>query len=222
MAIATATKETVMTNVSTPSTQSRYVILASMAFDATGEQALREAARIAELHPNSELHVVHVVLEDGPAGSTRELVALDHRLERAPAEMERRIEQVWAEVPRTVIAHIRAGAPSRSILQTAVDIDADLIVVGTHQRRGMEKLMLGSVAEQVLRHAHCPVLVAMPKDYTGKGHSDSIQPPCAKCVETRTQSLGKQYWCDQHSHTHAKPHVYEPSDHKRSSMMPTY
>jgi hypothetical protein len=42
-----------------------------------------------------------------------------------------------------------------------------MIVVGTHARRGVEKLILGSVAEQLVRDAHVPVVVAHPKDFEG-------------------------------------------------------
>jgi nucleotide-binding universal stress UspA family protein len=53
--------------------------------------------------------------------------------------------------------------PSQLILKVAGDLDADLIVIGTRSSRGIRKVILGSVAEQVLRHAHCDVLVVPPR-----------------------------------------------------------
>ena len=50
------------------------------------------------------------------------------------------------------------GSSSREIVTAARENDADLIVIGTHGRRGLSRLILGSTAEAVLRHAHCPVL----------------------------------------------------------------
>ncbi len=47
----------------------------------------------------------------------------------------------------------------KGILESAADLGADLIVMGSHGRRGLQKLMLGSVTSQVLSHAHLPVLV---------------------------------------------------------------
>jgi nucleotide-binding universal stress UspA family protein len=47
----------------------------------------------------------------------------------------------------------------KGILETATQIGADLIVMGSHGRKGLEKLILGSVTSQVLSHAHLPVLV---------------------------------------------------------------
>jgi nucleotide-binding universal stress UspA family protein len=45
----------------------------------------------------------------------------------------------------------------------AADVGADVIVVGSHGRGAIERLLLGSVSEQVVRHAPCPVLVVRPK-----------------------------------------------------------
>jgi K+-sensing histidine kinase KdpD len=50
------------------------------------------------------------------------------------------------------------GDPSAVILDVAREINADLIVLGTHGRKGISRLFVGSVAEQVVRKAECPVL----------------------------------------------------------------
>jgi nucleotide-binding universal stress UspA family protein len=54
---------------------------------------------------------------------------------------------------------VEEHTPWRGILETASAINADLVVMGSHGRRGLEKLVLGSVAQRVLQHAHLPVLV---------------------------------------------------------------
>ncbi len=54
---------------------------------------------------------------------------------------------------------VEAHAVYKGILSTAQQVGADLIVMGSHGRRGLEKLMLGSVTSQVLSHAHLSVLV---------------------------------------------------------------
>jgi nucleotide-binding universal stress UspA family protein len=56
-------------------------------------------------------------------------------------------------------ALLRMGDPRDMILQQAAQTRADMIVMGTHGRRGFEHLVLGSVAESVTRYATCPVLV---------------------------------------------------------------
>lgn len=52
------------------------------------------------------------------------------------------------------------GVPGQAIVDTAADLGADLIVVGSHGASGLERVLLGSVSEFVVRHARCPVLVA--------------------------------------------------------------
>jgi nucleotide-binding universal stress UspA family protein len=58
-----------------------------------------------------------------------------------------------------VKAFVMTGKPAETIIQTAADRNADLIVVGSHGRTGLERLMLGSVTERVIVLASCPVLV---------------------------------------------------------------
>jgi nucleotide-binding universal stress UspA family protein len=50
------------------------------------------------------------------------------------------------------------GAPAFTIVDVAKEGNYDMIVIGTHGRTGLPRVMLGSVAENVVRHAHCPVL----------------------------------------------------------------
>jgi nucleotide-binding universal stress UspA family protein len=55
---------------------------------------------------------------------------------------------------------VRQGDPRREIVEAAKDWDAELIVVGSHGRTGLQRLILGSVAEYVVRHAPCSVEVS--------------------------------------------------------------
>ena len=59
----------------------------------------------------------------------------------------------------TTETFLEDGKPSLEILNKALQVDADLIVIGTHGRTGLEHLLMGSVAEYVVRHSKCPVLV---------------------------------------------------------------
>jgi nucleotide-binding universal stress UspA family protein len=195
-------------------TQPPFVVLAAVAFDDSGEQALRAAARSAELRAISELHVVHVSLTAKPDAALAQA-----SFGTIPDELYARIQAIPTLRPLKVTAHLRTGAPARAILQTAADIDADLVVVGTHKRSGVQKLMLGSVSEQVLRDAHCPVLIAMPKDHLGASKADVVEPPCADCVNARKSSANQHYWCERHARTQLRPHVYEPSDSRPAGPM---
>jgi nucleotide-binding universal stress UspA family protein len=54
------------------------------------------------------------------------------------------------------------GEPVEKIVELAAASDADLIITSTHGAKGLEKILLGSVAERVLKRAHCPVLIMNP------------------------------------------------------------
>ena len=64
----------------------------------------------------------------------------------------------------SVLEFLEAGNPSDEIVKAAKAWPADLIIVGSHGRGGVERVLLGSVAEAVVRHAHCPVLVVRSQE----------------------------------------------------------
>ena len=59
---------------------------------------------------------------------------------------------------------IPVGTPSEEIVKAAEEWSADLLVIGSHGRRGMQRALLGSVAETVMRHAPCPLVVVRAKE----------------------------------------------------------
>lgn len=59
---------------------------------------------------------------------------------------------------------VRIGSPGHEITEYATEINADLIVVSSHGYHGIKRMLLGSVAESVIRHAHCAVLVLRRQD----------------------------------------------------------
>jgi nucleotide-binding universal stress UspA family protein len=75
-------------------------------------------------------------------------------------------DQLWPALNRmkapegdvTIERRLEIGDPATVIMDLAKELHADMIVLGTHGKRGLERLLLGSVAEQVLRRATCPVL----------------------------------------------------------------
>lgn len=87
------------------------------------------------------------------------------------AVLKRRGEQAVSAVEKMAEAHdvavetaVIEGDPAESILAYADEIDADVIVAGTHGRSGVRRHLLGSVAERLVRHAECPVLtVQLPE-----------------------------------------------------------
>src|SRR5262249_50412564 len=75
------------------------------------------------------------------------------------------LEQIRPVDPRIPVRHVfLEGDPATEIVRYAFDAGSDLIVMGTHGRTGLERLLMGSVAEKVMREAKCSVLVVkLPK-----------------------------------------------------------
>ena len=84
-------------------------------------------------------------------------------LSAATAEAHEAIKSARAQIEAAGVTVdtrvVEQHTPWRGILEAAADTQADLIVMGSHGRRGLEKLVLGSVAQRVLQHAEVPVLV---------------------------------------------------------------
>lgn len=129
-----------------------------------------------------DLHVVHVVTEadlDAMEGATR-LEKLDSLFAKLPQRLWDRIgtagKSVEGLAEMRITVHVRVGHPSDEIDRTAADYGAHMIVVGTHGRKGIERLVLGSVAEKLVRQAHCPVVVVRPRDFEGVRKSERPEP----------------------------------------------
>ena len=137
-----------------------------LATDASEEAALaaRTATDIAD-KTGSELHLVLVGLSaayvgmgppeiaDIPAPSQQELNEEAQRLLDAQAE------QIKAHGGTVAQAHLRIGRPDEQIVALAEEIGAGLIVMGSRGLGGIRRLLMGSVSDSVVRHAHCPVLI---------------------------------------------------------------
>ncbi|MEO6417774.1 MAG: universal stress protein, partial [Polyangiaceae bacterium] len=172
-------------------TLERAIILTAVDGSSVSLIAAAAALRFAAL-PGSEIHLVHVI-EDFDSKNP------NLSLEKGRALLDR----VAKESGLAAIAalHLAAGAPWREIVQLAANIQADLIVVGTHDLNALEKTLLGSVAQQIVKNARCPVFVARPKDHTRS--TPEIEPPCPDCVKVQSASSRKTLWCDRHSEHHA-------------------
>jgi nucleotide-binding universal stress UspA family protein len=92
-----------------------------------------------------------------------ESIGLPHPLRTTVLEVaERELGEFLRDHAGPVEPRVRQGEPGREILAEASEWGADLLVLGTHARRGLQRLVLGSVAEGCLRDAPCNVLVVPP------------------------------------------------------------
>lgn len=196
----------------TSSSDNPYLVVAAIAFDETSDAVLSEATRLSA-SAGRELHLVHVIHEGPHATTQGELRSLENHLNEATSQLQRMLSRQATR--QRVICHMRVGNVSRSIIQLAVDLSADMLVIGTHQRNAVRQLLLGSITKEVVAHAHCPVLIAIPKNYAGAVASESITPPCPDCLTIREHTQNETFWCARHQHSYHKPHVYVPSESVR-------
>ncbi len=158
----------------------KQIIVAAIELDPTAEEVWKLAETFLQ-STQTEVHFVHVVAGSEAAVRNNPSVA-SRMLEDAHSNMQtwlsRRVTIEDPRVPRMRLT-VALGRTAEALVQVAADLEADLLLLGTHGRKGVERLVLGSVASQVFRMAPCSVLVARAKDYSGIEKSPAIAPPGA-------------------------------------------
>ena len=118
----------------------------------------------------SELHLLHVIVPMSlPAIGVPDMgyfedPTLITELEQSSLHALENMLPAEFQAHHQVVKAIRTGTPVEQIVSYAAEQQIDLIVIGTVGRTGLEHLLLGSLAEHVVRKAHCPVLAVHPKD----------------------------------------------------------
>lgn len=122
---------------------------------AESEAAFEHALGLAEMH-GSTIHALFVVepVYTGDVGTGQYLDVMEEDGERIVAELAERADSAGAETATDV----RVGSPHRQILEYAEENGVDLVVMGTHGRTGLNRYLLGSVTEKVVRLSDVPVL----------------------------------------------------------------
>lgn len=193
------------------SKQQPYIIVVGIDYSESSAGVLAEAFDLsARKRPAGEPHVVHVAPPYASVAEGSAAAKLEEAANQLETYVQVQIKEYTAGYPNNgdferVCMHERRGEAAHEIVQLAVDLEADLVMVGTHCRRGVERLLLGSVAERVVRTAPCPVLVVRPK---AASNIPQIEPACPQCVAARKNSAGKELWCAQHSEHHGRRHTY--------------
>jgi nucleotide-binding universal stress UspA family protein len=156
-------------------------IIVGIDFSPAATDATHEAVELAR-HTGAELVLVHVgAVLDGTLGEAPEgaLPHWEQVLQARLAEernqlgaLRQRLIGQGAEVSTTVVD----AYPDNGLVQAAHDLDAELIVVGSHGHTGLRRFLLGSVAERVVRHAERCVLVSRPGGNVTGGYHRILLP----------------------------------------------
>ena len=131
-------------------------------FSRCAEQALTHAVFLAEKY-GAEIYVLHVItiFEDQPSIVSREITDTEEMIKKLEDVAGKQLDKIFnshnSDDIKITTAIRRGLSTAPSILEYSSDNDIDLIVMGTHGRRGFGHLLLGSAAEEVVRMASCPV-----------------------------------------------------------------
>jgi nucleotide-binding universal stress UspA family protein len=140
-------------------TQLPRTILVATDFSDTAEQALDYAIALAG-KLGAKIYLLNAIgLPTFGVVPELGVAATSTMIDGLVADNQKALDMlIGAKAPTKLHTLMRTGVPRDLIVDTAAEIGADLIVMGTHGRRGVSRALLGSVAEGVLRHATCPVL----------------------------------------------------------------
>ncbi|HMJ55174.1 MAG TPA: universal stress protein [Polyangiaceae bacterium] len=181
-------------------TSGKFLILVEVDFSEHGPSVLQSAADLASTTPDAELHLVHAFGPAVRADQLRWFPALSDLTsiedsDAAGAALLRIAASI--SLPDTrVCAHVHDGSATTVIAQLAEDIEADLVVVGNHDRAGVNRSCFGSVTEKLVRMAPCPVLIIRSKSVPS---SEPIAPPCPACEASKRLTWGAHLRCLDHA-----------------------
>jgi nucleotide-binding universal stress UspA family protein len=141
-------------------------VLVATDLTSVSRAALQHADRLAR-DERAHLHILHVVEDPATQPWVVDTYGVDYERLRAEAcgRGRRALIAATQRLPpatRRMTTEARVGVPADEILRYAKRQAIDLIVLGTHGRGRVASAFLGSVAERVLRHASCPVMIVSP------------------------------------------------------------
>jgi len=137
-------------------------ILVATDFESASACALDLASGLAHEY-EAELVIAHAIelfVPPYPVALMPEVPTIQHTAQQGLDEIVKRVQAVWPRVSGALLW----GNPAEQVVRFAEDEAVDLVVVGTHGRKGPSRWLLGSVAEKVTRAAHIPVLTVHEGD----------------------------------------------------------
>ena len=151
-------------------TISYATIICPVDFSPCSRRAFYKAVGYAKLF-NAKLYVLHVVERNLSVGSYEQVEEESTEMDRLEAGLVRRLDelesegQVSQQERERISLEFRGGKPYLEILRFAQEVNANLIVMGTHGHTGIKHIIIGSQAERVVRRSHCDVVCVKPEAY---------------------------------------------------------
>ena len=151
-------------------------VLIALDYYPTAQKVAETGYRMAKAM-NAEIYLIHVVadptyyysrqyspvmgLDSFDSAGLVESVTIDELRKAAQDFLNKSKQHLGDESIKTVL---KEGDAVKSVLEAATELGADIIVMGTHSRRGLDKILMGSVAENVLHRSTIPLLIIPTKE----------------------------------------------------------
>lgn len=148
------------------------VVLVATDLSEAADEAIRAGHELAGADKKFVVcHVIHEILRASPLfpqAVQADMEAVIHAESRAAAAVEDRVKSLTGRSPKDFEIRLESGAADAAVLHIAEEVHASLIVTASRGLSGIVRMLLGSVAERVVRYAHCSVYVARPHKKTNK------------------------------------------------------
>jgi nucleotide-binding universal stress UspA family protein len=199
-----------------------FSVLVASDLSEEGGYAFEQAVSLARRIDGADVHFAYVTDGDTSEARIRQLA------DQLRMYVSEKAASMGGIDGLRVGVHVRHGDPVPEIVQLAAELGAAVVVVGSPRRRHLKSVVLGSIAERLLAHAPCPVVVAGPKPSEAAPQAPTIEPVCPDCARARAQSQGRSWWCTRHlpGGSAVRGHVYSyehelPFAQHDSEVVPT-
>lgn len=143
------------------------VVMVATDLSDSADEAIRAGHELAGAGSKLVIcHVVHEILRTSPLfpqAVQADMEAVIHAESRAAAAVEDRVKVLTGRSGADFEIRVESGPADSALLRVAEEVHASVIVTASRGLSGITRLLLGSIAERVVRYAHCPVLVARPQ-----------------------------------------------------------
>jgi universal stress protein A len=140
------------------------IVLAAIDTSSLASRVVETAARVARrTWPSAQLHIMHVFRSapfDRPAQAG---LRAEDLIGDAQSYLDHHVRMARRQCAAPVTGHLATGDPADEILKRARSLSADFLVIGTDDKVGLERFLLGSIADQVAKRAPCSVLIVRRK-----------------------------------------------------------
>lgn len=139
-------------------------------FSTTAQVSLERAIHLCQSEPAHVMHIIVALDGKGSLGilekkgrvTYEDALVIQETVERY---VTTKLETLTPDYEVHFFVHVRLGHPADEILRLCEEVGAHLVLVGSHGRTGLTRVLMGSVSEKIVREAKCPVLVVRNRGY---------------------------------------------------------